>query len=139
MSQFRSDKSVFKFEPSTNKSILVVMLGYSVSELSWSFANSQNFVSIQSELAENSNLKYTIIDFGGKNSITNYYSNLKGNFSENNLNSIYLGKENQLFDLNYIGELRGIESKLARCISMYSELSEAEKKEFLIAVGEQPE
>ena len=35
--------------------------------------------------------------------------------------------------------LRGIESKLARCISMYSELSEAEKKEFLIAVGEQPE
>lgn len=44
---------------------------------------------------------------GGKNSISNYYSNLIGNKSNNILNTIYLGKENQVLDLNYIAELRG--------------------------------
>lgn len=37
----------------------------------------QNFVSIESEIEENAKLNYCIVDFGGKNSITNYYSNLK--------------------------------------------------------------
>ena len=68
---------------------------------------SDNFIAIQNTFEENSKINYTIIDFGGKNSITNYYSNLIGEKAENFINTIYLGKENQLFDLNYIGELRG--------------------------------
>lgn len=68
---------------------------------------SNNFLSIENEFAENSKINYTIIDFGGKNSITNYYSNLLGDFSENQINTIYLGRKNQLFDLNYILEQRG--------------------------------
>lgn len=68
---------------------------------------SNNFLSIENELEENAKINYTIIDFGGKNSITNYYSNLLGDFSENKINTIYLGRENQLFDLNYILEQRG--------------------------------
>ena len=68
---------------------------------------SNNFIAIQNTIEENSNVKYTIIDFGGKNSITNYYSNLKGDFAENTIDAIYLGKDEQLFDLNYIAELRG--------------------------------
>ncbi len=75
-------------------------------------SNSNNFISIDNELGENANVNYTIIDFGGKNSISNYYSNLKGEHSLNSLNSIYLGKENQLFDLNYIAELRGIKTNI---------------------------
>ncbi len=75
-------------------------------------SNSNNFISIDNELCENADVNYTIIDFGGKNSISNYYSNLKGDFSSNSLNSIYLGKENQLFDLNYISELRGIKTNI---------------------------
>ena len=75
-------------------------------------SNSSNFISIDNELCENANVNYTIIDFGGKNSISNYYSNLKGELSSNSLNSIYLGKENQLFDLNYIAELRGIKTNI---------------------------
>ena len=39
---------------------------------------SNNFIAIQNTFEENSKIKYTIIDFGGKNSITNYYSNLLG-------------------------------------------------------------
>lgn len=71
---------------------------------------SHNFISIQNNFENNSKVKYTIVDFGGKNSITNYYSNLLGDSSENVLNTIYLGKEEQLLDLNYMGELRGKKS-----------------------------
>lgn len=38
---------------------------------------SNNFLSIENELGENANINYTIVDFGGKHSITNYYSNLE--------------------------------------------------------------
>ena len=37
---------------------------------------STNFLSVENELEENANLDYLLIDLGGKNSITNYYSNL---------------------------------------------------------------
>ncbi len=69
--------------------------------------NSNNFISIENLLDKNSKINYTLVDFGGEKSITNYYSNLLGESSENVLNTMYLGKGNQLFDLNYIGELRG--------------------------------
>lgn len=41
---------------------------------------SNNFISLENSLEENANINYTIIDFGGKYSITNYYSNLKRKF-----------------------------------------------------------
>lgn len=68
---------------------------------------SNNFISIENNLEENADIKYTIIDFGGKNSVTNYYSNLKGDNSKNTLNTIYLGNEEQIIDLNYIMECYG--------------------------------
>ena len=89
---------------------------------------SQNFVSIQNILEENSKVKYTVVDFGGKNSITNYYSKLIGNNSENILNTMYLGKENQLFDLNYIAELRGKKSNID--IEVQGALKDSSKKYF---------
>ena len=69
--------------------------------------NSNNFIAIENILEENTDVKYTIIDFGGKNSITNYYANLKGDNSTNTLNTIYLGNEEQVIDLNYIMECYG--------------------------------
>lgn len=66
-----------------------------------------NFIAIENILEENADVKYTIIDFGGKNSITNYYANLKGDNSKNSLNTIYLGNEQQVIDLNYIMECYG--------------------------------
>ncbi len=71
-----------------------------------------NFLSIENVLEEQSNVKYTVVDFGGKNSITNYYSNIKGQKADSTINTIYLGKENQMFDINYIGELWGKQSNL---------------------------
>lgn len=89
---------------------------------------SNNFIAIENSFEANAKVNYTIIDFGGKNSITNYYSNLIGENSDNQLNTIYLGKENQLFDLNYIGELRGRKSNID--IEVQGALKDIAKKHF---------
>lgn len=89
---------------------------------------SNNFMSIENNIGENAKVKYTIIDFGGKNSITNYYSNIIGENSDNTINTIYLGKKNQLFDLNYIGELRGEKSNID--IEVQGALTDKAKKHF---------
>lgn len=89
---------------------------------------SNNFLSIDAELEESSKIKATIIDFGGKNSITNYYSNLIGDLSDNKLESIYLGKNNQLIDINYIAELRGKKSNID--INVQGALKNQAKKHF---------
>lgn len=73
---------------------------------------SNNFLTIDNNIKDNANVSYTIVDFGGKNSITNYYSNIEGINANNQLNTIYLGKENQLIDLNYIAELIGEKSNV---------------------------
>jgi len=89
---------------------------------------SNNFLAIENDFEKNAKINYTIIDFGGKNSITNYYSNLLGDSCDNQLNTIYLGKENQLFDLNYIGELRGKKSNID--IEVQGALKDVAKKHF---------
>lgn len=90
--------------------------------------NSNHFIAIENTLEDNSEVKYTIIDFGGNKAITNYYSNLLGENSNNELNTIYLGNENQLFDLNYIGELRGKKSNID--IEVQGALKDTAKKHF---------
>ena len=89
---------------------------------------SNNFISIENTLEANAKINYTIVDFGGAHSITNYYSNLVGEKSDNSLNTIYLGKENQVFDLNYIGELRGAKSNID--IEVQGALKDTAKKHF---------
>lgn len=91
-------------------------------------SQSNNFMSIENNLEENSKVKYTVVDFGGKNSITNYYSNLLGEKSNNRIDTIYLGKENQVFDLNYIAELRGEKSNID--IEVQGALKDKAKKHF---------
>ena len=89
---------------------------------------SNNFLTVDNLIESNAKVDYTIIDFGGKNSITNYYSNLIGNKSDNFINTIYLGKDNQLFDLNYIAELKGEKSNIN--IEVQGALTDKAKKNF---------
>lgn len=89
---------------------------------------SNNFLSIENQLEEASRVKYTIVDFGGKNSITNYYSNLVGKEAKSDLNTIYLGTDEQLFDINYIVELRG--EKTDANIEVQGALKDNAKKNF---------
>ena len=85
-------------------------------------------MSFENLFEDNAKVNYTIVDFGGRKSITNYYSNLLGDNSENIINGIYLGKESQFFDLNYIGELRGKRSNID--IQVQGALKDTAKKHF---------
>ena len=69
--------------------------------------SANNFLSIENKVNDNATVNYCMVDFGGKRSISNYYTNLIGKNSKNDLNTIYLGIEEQLFDINYIVEVRG--------------------------------
>ncbi|MCR5145992.1 MAG: SufD family Fe-S cluster assembly protein [Clostridia bacterium] len=89
---------------------------------------SNNFMTIQNEFEEDSKINYCIIDFGGKNSVTNYYSNISGDRADNKLNTIYLGKNEQRFDLNYIAELYGKKSNID--IEVQGALKDNAKKNF---------
>ncbi len=90
--------------------------------------NSDHFEEMENELYADSTVNYTIIDIGGKNSITNYYSNAKGEKSVNKLQTVYLGIENQLKDLNYVAHLNG--EKTVVNIDVQGALKDTAKKNF---------
>lgn len=89
---------------------------------------STNLLAIENLIEDNAKVNFTIIDFGGKSSISNYYSNLVGKESESNLKTIYIGKGNQILDLNYIDELRGTKSNAN--IEVQGVLKDNSKKNF---------
>ena len=89
---------------------------------------SNNLLSIENTLEENARVDYTIVDFGGKTSITNYYSNIKENGAKANINTIYLGAGNQVFDINYIAELFGENTETN--IEVQGALKDEAKKNF---------
>ena len=66
-----------------------------------------NFISIENELKENADVKYITAEFGGKNTVVNYYTNLKEENANNEIKTIYLGSKEQVIDLNYIVEAYG--------------------------------
>ncbi len=86
------------------------------------------FEAIENISNSNSNIKYTIIDIGGKNSISNYYSNIIGDNANNVLNTIYMGAKDELKDINYIADVRGKKSNID--IDVQGALDENCKKNF---------
>lgn len=90
--------------------------------------NINNFISIENEINDNAKIDCTIIDLGGKSSITNLYTNLLGKNADNNINTIYFGGENQIFDLNYIAHLKGEKSNIN--IEVQGALKDNAKKNF---------
>ena len=89
---------------------------------------SNNFYSIENEINNKAEVNYTIIDIGAKNSISNYYSNVLGSSSKNNLKTIYLGTKNEVKDINYIAEIRGENSNVD--IDVQGALKDESKKHF---------
>lgn len=89
---------------------------------------SENFYSMNNKVEENANLEFIIADFGGCKTITNYYSNLIGNTSKNEVNTMYLGTNEQLIDLNYIAEVYGKKANID--IEVYGALRDNAKKNF---------
>ena len=126
--KYKSDKNIESFHNGIIKIIAKNNSNINIIIVNLLSETSNNFLSIDAELEESSKIKATIIDFGGKNSITNYYSNLIGDLSDNKLESIYLGKDNQLIDINYIAELRGKKSNID--INVQGALKDQAKKHF---------
>ncbi len=90
--------------------------------------NSDNFEAIENRLEKNSKVNYTIVDIGGKTSVSNYYSNVIGENADNDLKSIYLGIGKQRKDINYIAELRGTKTNID--IDVQGALKDEAKKNF---------
>ena len=126
--KFETEKDVKAFHNSIIRAIakknavLNIVIVNFINELS------NNFLAIQNEIEENAKVNYCIIDFGGKNSITNYFSNISGDNADNKLNTIYVGRNTQRFDLNYIGELYGKKSNID--IEVQGALKDKAKKNF---------
>lgn len=90
--------------------------------------NSENFYSMNNKVEENAKLEYIIADFGGCRTVTNYYSNLVGNNSNNIVNTMYLGTDEQMIDINYIAEVYGKRANID--IEVYGALKDFAKKNF---------
>lgn len=63
--------------------------------------NSYNFISMENDLYKSSNIVFNIIDLGGKVKLSNSYTNLLEESSDNRLNHLYIGKNNDIIDINY--------------------------------------
>lgn len=72
----------------------------------------RNFISVESNVEEDAKVDVVSVDFGGRSSITNYYMNLARNNAIGSMNTIYLGKEDQNMDMNYIAHLYGKKSNI---------------------------
>lgn len=90
--------------------------------------NTSNYYTMNNKLEKNANLEYVIADFGGAKSITNNYSNLAGEKANAQINTMYIGRGEQLLDLNYISEVYGEKSNID--IEVYGALKDNSKKNF---------
>ena len=63
--------------------------------------NSMSFYALENVVLENSSITHTIIDMGGKTRLYNVYSDLTEKNAKNYLNTIYIGKNDELLDFNY--------------------------------------
>ena len=119
---------IIEYKSSTNKEFAKENAKLNITVINLLNNNSEHFEAMENILEDNSDLNYTIIDIGGKNSIQNYYSNIIGKSAKNDLKTIYLGSENQIKDINYIAELRGQKSFVD--IDVQGALKENAKKNF---------
>ena len=90
--------------------------------------NANSFISIENNLEENAKLDTTTLDLSGKNKISNIYTRLIGDNSEQLIRNIYLGKNEDLIDLNYDVETIGKKSKVK--IESKGAITDKAKKNF---------
>ena len=69
-----------------------------------------HFISVENEIEEDSKLNLIMVDMGGKYSVSNVYSNMIGDRSNLQNDSIYIGQNEDIKDLNYVAHLRGKKS-----------------------------
>lgn len=90
--------------------------------------NSNNFIGIELEEYENSDIKHNIIDLGGNISISNVYGELLEYNSTHYLNNIYFGNKNDKLDMNY--HIKNIGSSSKNYINVEGALTDNSIKHF---------
>ncbi len=91
-------------------------------------SESINLMSFNNNMNNNCFLNYLIVDLGGNTSISNYYTSMNGNDSKNILNSIYIGEKKQVFDINYLVDIFGLNNTCD--IDLQGSLKGESKKSF---------
>ena len=90
--------------------------------------NSINMLAIENKLDENSKITHNIIDIGGNTRLYNINSKVEGYQAENYVNNIYIGKENDIIDINY--NLENIGKKTINNLVVEGALTDNAKKNF---------
>ncbi len=72
---------------------------------------SDSFIAIENKIENSAKVDYILLETSGKTKISNYYAKMIGDFSENNLKTIYLGTDKDVIDINYNIEVYGKSNK----------------------------
>ena len=89
--------------------------------------NSYNFLSVENDAYNYSNIKQNIIDIGGNIRLYNVYTNTYEN-AKNILNTLYIGNDENIIDINYY--LNNIGVKSNNIINVQGTLDDNSKKKF---------
>lgn len=125
---YYNENEILGFHNGILKTVVEKQATLGITVLNLFNTKTKHFYSTDHEIEEEGKLNFTTVDFGGQYSISNYYANLKGDKSKHTLNTIYLGKDNQILDLNYITELQGCETNVE--IEVQGALKDRAKKNF---------
>ena len=87
---------------------------------------SNHFISIENKVEDNSELEIVLVDMGAKHSVSNMYSNLVGKNSIIETNTIYIGQNESVKDINYLAHLRG--KKCVADMDLQGVLDDSSKK-----------
>jgi len=91
-------------------------------------SNSINMLAVENKLEENSKITHNIIDIGGNIRLYNIDSDVEGYQAENYINNIYIGKEDNIIDINY--NLKNIGKKTINKLIVEGSLNDTAKKNF---------
>jgi len=87
-----------------------------------------NMIAIENVVLEDANITHNIMDLGGNIRIYNMYSDLMERKATNNLNTIYIGKNEDLIDINYY--LKNIGKETVNKMQVEGLLDDSSKKNF---------
>ena len=90
-------------------------------------SNSYNFLAIENDVYSHSNIEQNIIDIGGNTRLYNVYTNTY-EYANNVLNTIYIGNDKDIIDINYYLNNIGIKSN--NKINVQGVLDNNSKKNF---------
>ena len=90
--------------------------------------NSKNFTAIENKTYENSTITHNIVDIGGNVRLTNINSDSIEYASNNYINNIYIGKDNDIIDMNYY--LKNIGKNTNNNLKVEGALKDKSRKNF---------